>query len=424
MNPKPGTMPCVRASRRTWSNLLACVAIAMVPGTLPIAATAQDQGPAANAPPPAEAPPALQPPVAVTLSANPKPARFDAGPLGPVYLTSAISGFAQVQSNVTTVDRVRHYDLDNAQLFLNKQDGEWQFFLQAGQYSLPALGVPYIRSVSATPTYFTYVPQGYLKWVPNEHWSVMAGKLPTLVGAETTFTFQNMNIQRGLLWNQENAVNRGVQVNYAQGPLTLSACANDGFYSNRYGWVSLLASYALDKSNTLSAVAAGNTNHTSVATTRTPLFQNNQQIYNLIYTYAKGPWTVQPYLQFTHVPSLPQFGATDSASTWGGAVLMSYDFGSDSTPESVRLPGFRLPVRLEYISSTGSADSGAPNLLYGPGSEAWSFTVSPTYQNQTFFVRGELSYVGTRKTAAGLVFGRDGNKGTQSRAVIELGFLL
>jgi hypothetical protein len=252
----------------------------------------------------------------------------------------------------------------------------------------------------------------------------MAGKLPTLVGADTTFTFQDMNVQRGLLWNQENAVNRGVQVNYAQGPLTLSASANDGFYSNRYGWVSFLASYAMDKSNTFTAVAAGNTNHTNVATTRTPLFQNNQQIYNLIYTYANGPWTVQPYLQFTHVPSLPQFGATDSASTWGGAVLMNYDFGSDAAPEALRLPGLRLPVRLEYISSNGSAASGAPNLLYGPGSEAWSFTVSPTYQNKNFFVRGELSYVGTRKTAPGLVFGRDGNKGTQSRAVIELGFLL
>jgi len=31
----------------------------------------------------------------------------------------------------------------------------------------------------------------------------MAAKLPTLIGAEYTFTFENMNIERGLLWNQE-----------------------------------------------------------------------------------------------------------------------------------------------------------------------------------------------------------------------------
>ncbi len=62
----------------------------------------------------------------------------------------------------------------------------------------------------------------------------MAGKLPTLIGAEYTFTFENMNIERGLLWNQENAVNRGVQANFTSGPVAVSVSWNDGFYPNRY----------------------------------------------------------------------------------------------------------------------------------------------------------------------------------------------
>lgn len=370
-----------------------------------------------------QGPPALQPPLAVTLNANPKPARFDVGPLGPVYLTSVISGLAQVQSNVTLFDRTRQFDVDSVQVFLNKPEGMWQFFLQAGQYAIPVVGVPYIRSVSATPTFFTYVPQGYVKFVPNENFSIMVGKLPTLIGAESTYAYQNMNVQRGLLWNQENAVNRGVQVNYNQGPLTLSASINDGFYSNRYSWVSLLASYAFDKSNTLVLVAADNTNHTDVSTTRTPLFQNNQQIYNVIYTWSSGPWTVQPYLQYTHVPKLPEFGATESASTYGGALLVNYDFGSDATPAAVRTPGFRLPARIEYISSTGSPTSGTPNLLYGPGSAAWSFTLSPTYQYKNYFARAEFSYVGTRDIVPGFAFSRDGSKGTQVRGTFELGLI-
>ena len=37
-----------------------------------------------------------------------------------------------------------------------------------------------------------------------------------------------------LLWNQENAVNRGIQLNYTQDPLTFAFSWNDGFYSNRY----------------------------------------------------------------------------------------------------------------------------------------------------------------------------------------------
>jgi hypothetical protein len=52
------------------------------------------------------------------------------------------------------------------------------------------------------------------------------------MGAEYTFTFENMNIERGLLWNQENAINRGIQVNQTIGK-SASLSWNDGFYSNR-----------------------------------------------------------------------------------------------------------------------------------------------------------------------------------------------
>jgi len=101
---------------------------------------------------------------------------------------------------------------------------------------------------------------------------------------------------------------------------------------------------------------------------------------------------------------------------------MSYDFGSDSTPAGLRLPGFKLPVRLEYISSSGNADNGAPNLLaYGAGSEAWSFTVTPTYQYQRFFTRADLAYVGASNTTSGMAFGSSGNRRSETRAMIEAG---
>jgi hypothetical protein len=396
-------------------------------GSAPVPAAAQDQAPAAapatNPVAKAEAPPALQPPLAVTLSPKSDPGRLDLGGLGPVYITGLLSGYGQVQSHYAATDHRWRADVDNAQAFINKPDGVLQFFVQLGYYSLPALGTPYLPAEDATPALYTPFPQGYLKFVPNEHFSVMIGKLPTLVGAESTFSYQNMNIQRGLLWNQENAVNRGVQANYMQGPLTLSLSVNDGFYSTHPGWISGLASYALDKSSTLTFVGAGNTNETDVSSSRTPLFQNNQQIYNLIYTRTHGPWTLQPYLQYAHVPKLPQFGANGAASTWGGAVLASYDFGADSAPAALRMPGFKLAGRLEYIDSTGSSAGGAPNLLYGPGSSAWSLTLTPTYQYKNYFARGELSYVGTADTAPGAAFGPDGNRHSQVRGVFELGML-
>jgi hypothetical protein len=418
--------PVIERSRRPLCDgvYFCAAALTALLGAGPISARAQDQQPNAaaqtNPPPQTEAtPPALQPPIAVTLEANPKPYRYALDGFGQVYVTGALSGLVQGQSNALPSDRTRQVDIDNAQVFINKPDGLWQFFVQVGYYSIPAVGVPYIRTTDATPTFFNPVPQAYVKVVPNDKFSVMAGKLPTLIGAESTFSFQNMNIQRGLLWNQENAVNRGVQVNYADGPLTLAASINDGFYSKQFRWVSGLASYALDKANTVAFAAGGNTHETDVSTTATPLLQNNQQIYNLIYTRTDGPWTIQPYLQYTRVPKLTQFGFNDSASTYGAAVLVNYDFGSDAAIAGIRLPGLKLPVRLEYIGSSGS-----PNLLYGPGSAAWSFTVTPTYQNKRFFARAEVSYVGARKTTPGLAFGSDGNRHSQVRGLIEVGWLL
>jgi Putative beta-barrel porin-2, OmpL-like. bbp2 len=78
--------------------------------------------------------------------------------------------------------------------------------------------------------------------------------------------------------------------------------------------------------------------------------------------------------------------------------------------------GVSLPVRLEYISSTGGFANGAPNLLYGPGSNAWSVMVTPTYQYKIHFARAEFSHVAANSTTTGLAFGPGGNNTTQAAA--------
>ncbi|WP_231908069.1 hypothetical protein [Cupriavidus sp. USMAHM13] len=50
-----------------------------------------------------------------------------------------------------------------------------QFFLQAGYYSVPVLGVPYQRADRATPALFNAVPQGYLKLALSDSLSIQAG---------------------------------------------------------------------------------------------------------------------------------------------------------------------------------------------------------------------------------------------------------
>jgi len=245
----------------------------------------------------------------------------------------------------------------------------------------------------------------------------MAGKLPTLIGAEYTFSFENMNIERGLLWNQENAVNRGVQANFTAGPLTLAASWNDGMYSNRYTWGWLSAVYAINSRNTLALIGGGNTKTTTVSSSATPLYLNNEQIYNVIYTHNSGKWTIEPYLQYTSVPKKEVLNTTDDAKTYGAALFVNY--AALSNPDG---SSFFLPVRLEYIKSSDSKGA-TPNLLYGQGSNASSFTLTPTYQYKRLFARAEFSFVKANKIISGFAFGSDGTKSSQTRGSLEIGML-
>jgi hypothetical protein len=404
-------------------------------------ALADDQpaAPGEQPPPPAEQPAAptamATPSMSAPLVANPNPFSFDAGPVGPVYVTGAVSGLGLWQNNKAPDQEHSLASLSNGQVFIQKTDGLFQYFLDVGAYTFPALGLPYFSTATTVGDFFGPVPVVYAKLAPTDNFYIQGGKMPGLVGAESAFTFQNFNIERGLLWAQEPIFSRGGQLGYTQGPLASALQWTDGFYSNRYTWLTGSATYTLDPANSFVLAAGGNLAHTDKVTTTTPffqttatpLFQNNETLFSLAWTYSSAPWTVTPWFQFTHVPASSSISAcgpasssacTSSASTIGGAILANYSFGDDSP-----LPGFSLPVRFEYMGSTGNVANRAPNLLYGPGSNAWSITFTPTYQYKIFFARAEISHVGTSSTTPGLIFGRDGNNTTQTRGLLEVGIL-
>src|SRR5205085_5469656 len=110
----------------------------------------------------------------------------------------------------------------------------------------------------------------------------------------------------------------------------------------------------------------GNMSQTKFQSLVTPV-QNNGSIYNVIYTYNKGSWIVQPYLQYTDVPTNQKIGVVKGASTTGGAILVNHTFKH----------GFSLPVRREYIVSSGRAKvPDVVNPMYGSGSKGTSLTVT------------------------------------------------
>jgi hypothetical protein len=349
--------------------------------------------------------PAISPP----LAANPNPFSFTAGPLGTVYVGGMVSGFALAQNNPYAGDINSRWDLSNAQLVVQKTDGLVQFYVQAGQYDVPALATPTVSSSTYTNHAFGFVPQAFLKLAPTDNFSIEVGKLPTLIGDENTFSFQNPNIERGLGWNQTNGQTRGVQANYTIGPVLLNLSWSDGYYSDRFNWISGMATWTIDSANTLGLVGAGNMGKTPASTFITPLFQNNQQIYDLIYTRTQGAWMLQPYVQVSQVPEDRAIGIDSSGSTWTAAFLVNYNIA----------PNWNLAGRIEYIGTSGGL-----NLLEGPASNAWSLTVTPTFQYKIYFMRAEASYVAAdRATSGDTTFGEFGTKSNQFRALLETGVL-
>src|SRR5690349_4024312 len=345
-------------------------------GLLAIASLAFAQDQPAPAPPAAPAP--LPAPAITGPLANLPPASFDAGPFGKVAVNGILSGYGFLQNNHFPSDDTSQADLSNGQVFIQKTDGWFQFYLQAGAYNIPDLGLPFVNTKNTISSLWGPLPVAFVKLQAGKNTSFLIGSLPTLIGAEYTFSFENLNVQRGLLWNQENAINRGIQVNQAMGKFSASLSWNDGFYSNRYTWLSGSLAYT-NGHHALSFVGGGNLGQTAYQTFATPV-QNNGSIYNVIYTYSKGSWIIQPYWQYTDVPTNAKIGVVKGTSTNGGAILVSHTFKK----------GFSLPLRWEYITSSGSAKDNSLNLIgCGPGCAGTSVTVTPTFQYGGFFFRGD-----------------------------------
>jgi hypothetical protein len=328
-------------------------------------------------------------------------------------INGVVSGIGIVQNHAVSGDRSSRADASNAQVMIQKPDGQLQYYLQVGAYSIPALGAPYISSGKAVDQLFSPLPVAFAKIAPNAipNFSLLAGNLPTLFGAEYTFTFENMNIERGLVWNQENLINRGVQANYSIGPVSAALSWNNGFYSPSYTWLDGSLAWAINSANTVSFVGGGNLGFSKFSNFATPVLLNNSQIYNLIYTYSNSPLIIQPYVQGTVVGANDKIGVGKTTYTIGGAVLASYALTDN----------FFLAARAEGIGQNGSATDGTASLLYGQGSQAWSVTLTPTYQYKKFFLRGEVSYVQAESYTSGDVFGNKNENPSQVRGLLETG---
>lgn len=348
------------------------------------------------------------------IELNPNPTKFSAGALGEISVSGAVTGYGLFHDNRFPDDRAARGDFSNLQMLLQGTNGPFEVVVQTGLYSIPSLGASNANSIETTEIRnFGYVPLAYGKVDLGGGFSLTGGQMTSVFGGEATFTYENLNIVRGLLFNQSNSINRGVQLTYEDDKLSASLALTDGFYSGRISWLLGAVSYQFDDANKVTFSAGGNFAPSDHETPAAPLLQNNGSMYNLGYTYSAGPWTLTPFIQATHVERNLAIGIPESASTFGGAFLASYAFTRN----------FSLAGRAEYIAQSGRPGASTVSLVYGPGSQAYSLTVTPTWKVGRFFARCEYSFVEVFDAGPNLAFGRDGTRRHQNRFAIEAGVL-
>ncbi|HEX4599399.1 MAG TPA: outer membrane beta-barrel protein, partial [Burkholderiaceae bacterium] len=149
----------------------------------------------------------------------------------------------------------------------------------------------------------------------------------------------------------------------------------------------------------------------------TPPLQNNSSIYNVYLSHTSGPFTVIPTLQYANVPTdavnqVTQGALSKSLNTFGGGLYGIYAMDG----------GYSVAGRVEYISTSGDKGDAA-SLLYGGGSDAWSFTITPTWQNKFFFARAEFSYTKISSGTPGFMLGPTFSSDSMTRVMLETGVI-
>jgi hypothetical protein len=399
---------------RALSSVLGLVVFAMA---IPAHALAASQTPAPKAAPVVSPTPLPE----ATASASPAPSSTSLT-LGPLTIDGVLSAFSLFTSGVnatgaldtpTGADVSTRTDISNAFLIVNKSSGTFRYGFAAGAYNIPVVGFAINKTIQngANTSLYGALPSAYVQYAPTSSFSLEAGELATVIGQESTYTYLNMNVQRGIIWNMETAVSRGVRGIFTGAKFNGALEINDGYYSGNRGGVEGQISNTPSSSTTVEfAFVVPNASAPANSTASIA----NKQLFNPMLTYSTGKWQFLPYLLWVKSPKSAALGYMNEEHAFGAVFMSTYTLS----------PTWSLPFRVEYgkNGSTPSDTSPNANLLgYGPGSSAWTYTSTPTYRRGVFFARAEASDVNVTNFTPGTVFGASGTQSNQFRTGLEAG---
>ena len=342
--------------------------------------------------------------------------------LGPLTIDGVFSAFSLYSSHVnasgaldtsTGADLSNRTDISNGFLIINKSSGTFRYGFAAGAYNIPVVGFALNKTIQngANASLYGALPSVYVEYAPTNYFNLQAGKLATFIGQESTYTYENINIQRGIIWNIETAVSRGLRGNFTGSKFNGALEVNDGYYSgNRLGVEGQITNTPNASTTYEFVFVFPNSSAPANATASIA----NKRLYNPLLTYTTGKWQFQPYALWVESPASKALGYTNAEHAFGGVFMGTYSLSSI----------WSLPFRVEYGKNGSSAADTSPNanlLGYGPGSSAWTYTLTPTYRKGVFFARAEASDVNVMNLTPRTAFGKGGVQSNQFRTGLEAG---
>jgi len=322
------------------------------------------------------------------------------------------SGALDVPSNV---DMPHRADITNLLLSVSAPAGRLHALATAGLYNFPTVGqsINQTYQLGANARLYSELPLAQVAYSLNQHVSVAAGKFAALLGQESLFTYQNVNVQRGIGWAMEPVISRGVRVTYLNNALTLTLEANDAYYSGSGRAAEALIGYA--PSDNASVQFAAIVPGRNVGPNSTVSIGNKAE-YNVMATRQIGKLQLLPYVLWVRSPASAILGYARGESATAAVLMAAYAIS----------PPLSVAVRYEDVrnaSSTTDTSTNADLVGYGPGSRATTFTVTPALRVGPALVRFDYSRVWLSSFAPGSAFGTNGRGNTQDRFAFEMGLL-
>ncbi len=266
------------------------------------------------------------------------------------------------------------------------------FVLNVGKRATPTVGIekePFVsESKFDVQSAYVVLDRGKI--------NVIAGKIPAIYGWEPPFTYQNINIQRGLVWWAEyNSFFNGFR-------LTYSLFNNFKIIGGVNDWNTKDGKYALEFGISSQPLENFLANFTLIYNNKHDAYPI--RLYSLALSYKIADTTVTLNPDLITVPD-SKTGTNGNGTGVGFGVALFVDHKFSQKISS--------GIRFEYVKADKKFD------YYGIGTDNNAITATFTlkYSISNLFLRGEASYVKTDKPVY------EKGKDTQFRILAETGFV-